>query len=138
MNEQTGCVEVDIAGEIQIVDLRPLKSRGLLCANVRCKEEQTVLSMFGWQVCATSVQLVDDDGDVLVTEVSFLFDQVSNGSAGCPPGDNAIEAAQGLGGQADLGLRHPLLESRLVCIQICRRCWPGHVRDASMFINNEQ
>ena len=138
MNEQTGRVEVNVAGEIQIVDLRPLKSRRLLCANVRCKEEQAVLSVLGWQVRSTSVQLVDDDGDVLVSEVSFLFDQVSNGPAGCPPGDNAVEAAQGLGGQADLGLRHPLLESRLVCIQICRRCWPDHVRYTSMFINNEQ
>ena len=85
-----------VAGEIQIVDLRPLKSGRLLCAHVRCKDEQAVLSVLGWQVRSTSVQLVDDDGDVLVSEVSFLFDQVSNGSAGCPPGDNAVEAGQGL------------------------------------------
>ncbi len=128
---------MNVAGEIQVVDLRPLKNSRLLCANVRRKEEQAVLSVFGRQVRSTSIQLVDDDGNVLVLEVSFFFYQVSNGPAGCPPGDNAIETGQGPGGQADVGLRHPLLESLLVCVQISRRCPPRHVRYDSMFINNE-
>jgi hypothetical protein len=138
MNEQTWGVEMNVAGEIQIVDVRPLKSSRLLCANVRCQEEQTVLSVFARQVRATSIQLVDDYGDILVSEVSLLFDQISNGSADGPPGENSVETAQGLSGQADLGLWYPLLERRLVCIQICRSRWPSHVRNSSTFINNEQ
>ena len=69
-----------------------------LCANVRCKEEQAIPSVFGWQFRSTSVQLVDDDGDVLVSEVSFFFDQVSNCPAGCLPGENAVETGQGPSG----------------------------------------
>ena len=49
MNEQTGRVEVNVAGEIEIVDLGPLKGGRLLCSNVRRKKQQPVLSVFGWQ-----------------------------------------------------------------------------------------
>ena len=39
---------------------------------------------------------------------------------------------------ADLGLRHPLLESGPVQVEIWRKCRPSHVRNNIMFINNEQ
>ena len=45
--------------------------------------------------------------------------------------------AKAFPGRADLGLRHPLLESGPVQVEVGRNFRPRHVLNSSMFINNE-
>ena len=52
--------------------------------------------MIGRQVRSAAIQLFDDDSDVLMTEMPLLLDKVSTGPLRGLPGDNAIEAGQGL------------------------------------------
>src|SRR5918996_2909651 len=138
MHEVAGDGQVHVAGEIEVVDAGPLEDSRLLRAHVRGEEEQPIASMVASQFGATAVQLLRDDGGVLVAEVTLHLDEVTDRLARDSPGDNAVEALQGLGRLADLGLRHPLIQSRTVEIEIGCLSWPGHVRDYRMFINNEQ
>ena len=129
---------MSVAGEIKVVDLRTLEGGCLLSADVRRKQEDPVARLAGGQGRSASLQLLDDDPNVLVAEVSLLLDKVPNRSPGSLPGDDAVELDRSFSGRANLGLRHPLLQSRPVHVEVGRGCWPSHVHDYIVFINNEQ
>lgn len=94
----------------------PARSRTAACLrpHVRGEDEQPIASVVAGQFGPATVQLLHDDGGVLVTEVALHLDEVADRLARGSPGDNAVEALQRLGRRADLGLRHPLVESRPV------------------------
>jgi hypothetical protein len=138
MYEVAGDGQVHVAGEIEVVDASPLEDSCLLRAHMRGEEEQPVVSVIAGQFAASAIQLLRDDGGILVAELTLHLHEVANGLVRYSPGDKAVEALQGLSRLADLGLRHPLIESRTVEIEIGSLGWPSHVRDCCMFINNEQ
>jgi hypothetical protein len=111
MNEEPRRLQVGITGEIEIVDPRALEGGCLLWADVRREEQDPVTAVLGKHVCSAAVQLFDDDPDILVAEMSLLFNKVANGASGGLPGDNSVEMGQGLPECTDLGPGYPLLES---------------------------
>ena len=129
---------MSIAGEIEVVDLRTLEGGCLLSADVRRKKKDPVARSAGGQGRSVSVQLLDYDANVLVAEVSLHLDKVPKRSSCGLPGDDAVESDQSVSGRANLGLRHPLLQSRPVQVEVGRSCWASHVQSNIMFNNNEQ
>ena len=103
---------MSVAGEIKVVDLRTLEGGCLLSADVRRKQKDPVARLAGGQGRSASLQLFDDDPNVLVAEVSLLGDKVPNRSPCGPPCDDAVELNQSSSERANLGLRQPLLQSR--------------------------
>ena len=83
-------MQVGVPGEIEVVDLRTLEDSCLLWANVRRKKEDPVCSVVGGQGGSPSVQLCDHSSDVLVAEMSLLFNEVPDRSADGLPDDNAV------------------------------------------------
>lgn len=65
-------------------------------ASVRREKQEPVASVVGWQIRSSTVQLIDDDADVLMAEMSLFLDEVSDGSVSRFPGDNPVESGQGL------------------------------------------
>src|SRR5262249_55057883 len=120
--------QVHVAGEIEVVDAGPLENSRLLRPHVRGEEEQPIASIVAGQFGPPAVQLLCDDGGILVAEVTLDLNQVTDGLASSSPGGDAVEALQVLSRLADLGLRHPLVESRSVEVEICCLGWPSHVR----------
>ena len=98
MNEQAGGLEVDVAGEVQVIDLGPFKGFRLLGSHVGREEKESIVSVFGRQDRPSAVQLIGYDRDILVTEVSFLFDKVSDSSAdGGLPCQDGVKTVQRAG-----------------------------------------
>src|SRR5438270_223967 len=73
-----------------------------------------------------------------MTEMPLFLDKVPKGAVRSLPGDDTVETGQGFPGRTDLGLRHPFLECGPVKVEVRRDLRPRHVRNNSMFINNEQ
>ena len=128
---------MSVAGEIEVVDLRTLEGGCLLSADVRRKKEDPVARLAGGQGRSASVQPFDYDPNVLVAEVSLLLDKVPYRSACGLPGDDAVELDQSFSERANLGLRHPLLQSGPVHVKVELGCRSSHVHDYGPFINNE-
>ena len=105
---------------------------------MRREKQEPVAGVIGRQVRSATIQLLDYDSDVLMTEMPLFLDKVPKGSVRSLPGYDAVKAGQGFPRRADLGLRHPLLESGPVQVEVVRNFRPWHVRNSSMFINNEQ
>ena len=131
VNKQAWSLQMSVAGEIKVVDLRTFEGGCLLSADVRRKHEDPVARLAGGQGRSASLQLFDDDPNVLVAEVSLLLDKVPNRSPCGPPCDDAVELNQSSSERANLGLRHPLLQSRPVHVEVGRGCWPSHVHSYS-------
>ena len=129
---------MSVAGEVKVVDLRTLEGGCLLSADVRCQNEDPVARSAGGHVRSASVQLFNYDPNVLVAEVSLLLDKVPNRSPCGLPGDDAVELDRSFSERANLGLRHPFLQSRPVHVEVRRGCWSSHVHIYSTFINTEQ
>ena len=129
---------MNVAGEINVVDPRTLEHGCLLSPDVWRKQEDPILRSAGGQGRSTSVQLLDYDPDILVAEVSLLLDEVPSHTPGGLPCDDAVEQGQSASGRANLGVRHPLPQSRPVHVKVGRGCHPGHVRKSSTFINDER
>ena len=129
---------MSVAGEINVVDPRTLEHGCLLSPDVWRKQEDPILRSAGGQGRSASVQLLDYDPDILVAEVSLLLDEVPSHTPGGLPGDDAVEQGQSSSGRANLGVRHPLPQSRPVHVKVGRGCHPGHVRKSSTFINDER
>ena len=127
-----------VAGEIEVVDLCAFKDGCLLNSDVRREKQEPIGGVIGRQLRSASIQLLDYDSDILMTEMPLFLDEVSKGSVRSLPGDDTVEAGQGFPCRPDLGLRHPLLESGPVQVEVGRNSRPWHVRNSSMFINNEQ
>jgi hypothetical protein len=138
MNEQARRLQMGVAGEIQIIDLGALENNTLLCTDMWCEEQHLIADPMLRQVRSAAVQLLDDDSNVLMAEVSLFRDKVSNRPPRGLPGDNAIETGEGLSAESDLGLGQPPVEDGPIQIEIRRVRWSSHVRNSSMFINNEQ
>ena len=129
---------MSVAREIKVVDLRTLEGGCLLSANVRRKKKDPVARVASGQGRSASVQLFDYDPNVLVAEVSLLLDKVPNRSPCGLPGYDAVELNQSFSERANLGLRHPLLQSRPIHVKAGLGYWSSHVHSYSTFINNEQ
>ncbi len=127
-----------VAGKVEVIDLCAFKDGCLLNSDVRRENQEPIVGVIAWQLRSASIQLLDYDSDVLMTEMPLFLDEVSKGSVRSLPGDDTVEAGQGFPCRPDLGLRHPLLESGPVQVEVGRNFRPCHVRDSSMFINNEQ
>jgi hypothetical protein len=63
----------------------------LLRTNVGRKKEEPVPSVIAWQVRSPTVQLIDDAGDVLVTEMLLFLVEVADRSANGLPGNNTVD-----------------------------------------------
>jgi len=90
MDEEVLRLKVDVACQVQIVDFCTFKCRRLLGAYVGGEKEQPVTRIRWRQVAAKAFQAVDDHGDVLVSKVAPLFDQVPERSSMVLPGDDGI------------------------------------------------
>ena len=69
-----------VAGEIEVVDLCAFKDGRLLSSDVRREKQEPVVGVFGRQLRSASIQLLDYDSDVLMTEMSLFLDKVPKGS----------------------------------------------------------
>ena len=118
VNEQARRLQMCVAGEIEVVDLRAFEDGCLLRSDVRREKQEPVVGVIGRQVRSAPIQLLDDDSDILMTEMPLLLDQVTKGSVRSLPGDDAVEAGQGFPWRTELGLRHPLLESGPVQVEV--------------------
>ena len=127
-----------VACKIEIVDLCPFQDSSLLWADVRRKNQKAVSKVLWRQSRPPTVQLINDDADVLVAKVRLHFDKVADGSQACFPSNDSLKAGHELRGRTDLGLRQPFVKSRLVPLKVGRSGWTCHVRSIIMFINNEQ
>ena len=127
-----------VSGEINVVDLRSLEGGCLLSAHVRRKKEDPVARLSGGERRPATVQLFDYDPNVLVAKVPLLLDKVPNRSPYGLPGDDGVEQGSSRSGRANLGLRHPPLESGTVHVHERLGGWSGHVHEYSTFITNEQ
>jgi hypothetical protein len=56
------------ADEIEVVDLCAFEDGCLLRSDVRREEQEPVVGVIGRQVRSATIQLLDDDSDVLMTE----------------------------------------------------------------------
>jgi hypothetical protein len=137
MHKQPGCVEVNIAGKIQVVNLDPLENGRLLWADVRRQQQQAIQGMPGWESRSKPFELVGDHGDVLMAEVAFFLYKIPNGPATGFPRDDPVEGGVGNGENAELRLRHPLLERGTICLKLRDPLGNWHVRNIIVFINNE-
>ena len=129
VNKQAWSLQMSVAGEIEVVDLRTLEGGSLLSADVRRKNEDPVVRLAGGHVRSASIQQFDYDPNVLVAEVSLSLDKVPNRSSGGLPGDDAVELDQSSSERANLGLRHPLLQRRPVHVKVGLGRWSSHVHD---------
>jgi hypothetical protein len=127
VNEQARGLQMSVACEIEIVDLGAFQGGSLLWADVGRENQKSVADVVGRQSRPPTVQLINDDANVLVAEMPFLLDKVANGSLTCLPSNYSIKAAQELRWRADLGLGHPFLESSLVPLEVRRFWWTLHV-----------
>ena len=73
-----------VAGKVDVVDACPFEDRGLLLANVRSQEQNPIAGVDSGERGSPAIQLLGDDGGVLVAEVTLLFEQVAHGVAGNP------------------------------------------------------
>src|SRR5258708_6323145 len=106
---------------------------------MRREKQESVGRAVGRQVGSASVQLFDDDTDVLKAEVPLLFDEISKRTARSLPSHNAVEAGESFSRRTQLGLWHPLLQSRPIQVEIRRGVRPNrHVQALIMFFNNEK
>src|SRR5436190_3286662 len=101
-----------VAGEIEVVDLCAFEDGRLLRSDVRREKQEPVVGVIGRQIRSATIQLLDYDADVLMTEMPLLLDKVPKGSLRRFPSDDTVEMGQCFPSLADLGLRHPLPESR--------------------------
>jgi hypothetical protein len=138
VNEKAGRTQMCVAGEIEVVNLCAIKDGCLLRSDVRREKQEPVVGVIGRQLRSASIELLDYDSNILMAEMPLFLDKVSKWAAGSLPGDDTVEAGQGFPSHADLGLRHPLLEGGPVQVEVGRDIRPSHVRNNSMFINNEQ
>ena len=138
MYEQPWEVQVGVASQVEIVDRRAFENGSLLRTDVRREQEDFVTDVGLAQAHSSTIQLVDDDADVLMPQVRLLLDEVTNRPFSGPPCDDAVESGPGLPGRADLGLRYPFLESSPVRSQVGCIGGPSHVYYFIVFINNEQ
>jgi hypothetical protein len=109
-----------VAGEVEVIDLCAFKDGCLLSSDVRRENQEPIVGVIGRQLRSASIQLLDYDSDVLMTEVPLFLDKVPKGSVRSLPGYDAVKAGQGFPRRADLGLRHPLLESGPVQVEVGR------------------
>ena len=109
-----------------------------MSADVRRKKKDPVARSAGGQGRSVSVQLLDYDPNVLVAEVSLHLDKVPKRSSCGHPGDDAVELDQSFSGRTNLGLRHPLLQSRPIQVEVGLGSCSSHVQSNIMFNNNEQ
>ena len=123
-----------VPGEIEVVDLCSLENGCLLWAHVRGKKEDPVAHLTGRERRPASVQLFDYDPNVLVAKVSLLLDKVPKRSPYGIPGDDAVEQVPSSSGRANLGLRHPPLESGPVHVQDRLGGWSNHVHEYRTFM----
>jgi hypothetical protein len=138
VNEKAGRTQMCVTGEIEVVNLCAFKDGRLLRSDVRREKQEPIVGVIGRQFRSAPIQLLDYDPDILMTEMPLFLDKVPKGSLTSLPGDDTVEAGQGFPRRTDLGLRHPLLESGPVQVEIGGNFRPSHVRNNSMFINNEQ
>ncbi len=117
-----------VACQIEIVDLRPFQDRSLLWADVRRKKQKAVSNVLWRQSRPPTVQLINDDADVLVAKMRLHFDKVADDSHACFPSNDSIKAAHELRRRTDLGLRQPFVKSRFVPLKAGRFGWTCHVR----------
>jgi hypothetical protein len=130
-------VQVGVAGKVDVVDSCPLKDGRLLFANVWSQEQDPVVGMGSGELGSPAIQLLGHNSGVLVAEVTLLLEQIAHSLTGDSNRQEPIEPRQLSRGSTDVGLRHPLVESGPVQVKICRWSRSGHVREHSMFINNE-
>jgi hypothetical protein len=71
-------VEVDVAGEVEIVDPGAFEDVGLLRADVWREKQNPITRMDSWECCTPSIQLLGDEGGVQMAEVALLCDQIPN------------------------------------------------------------
>jgi hypothetical protein len=107
-----------VSSEIEVFDVCAIEDRCLLRSDVRREEQESVVGVIGRQGHSESVQLLHDDADILMPEVPFLLNKIPKASVLGLPSDNTVEADEGLPSCADLSLRHPLLESGPVQIEV--------------------
>ena len=138
VNKQSWSLQMSVSGEINVVDPRSLEGGCLLSAHVRRKQEDPVARLTGGKCRPATVQLFDYDPNVLVAKVPLLLDEVPNRSPCGLPGDDAVEQGSSRSGRANLGLRHPPLESGPVHVHEGLGGWSSHVQKYSTFIINEQ
>jgi len=138
VNEQSRNLQMSVACEIEVVDLGAFQGRSLLGTDVRRKEQEPVANVVGRQSCHTAVQLIDDDADVLVTEMPFLFNKVANEPTGRLPCEHGVKAIMGSRWRTDRSLRHPPLKIGVVWLKDGRPGGRCHVLHTTVFINNEQ
>jgi hypothetical protein len=105
---------------------------------VRRKKQEPVASVTAWKSRSPAVQLLNDDTNILVTEMALLLDEVPTGSSRGLPPDDPVEAGQSLPGQLNLGLRYPFPENGPVQVHVGHDRGPSHVLNITVFINNEQ
>ena len=105
---------MSVASEIDVVDVGTLQNPSLLGADVWCQQQKPIANMVGRQTRHLAVQLVDDDADILMAEVTFFFEKVANGPLRRFPSNDSVKTVQGLRDGTDGGLWHPLLEEGLV------------------------
>ncbi len=110
VNEQAGGLQMSVASEIDVVDVGTLQNQSLLGADVWRKKEEPIANVAGGQTRHPAVQLVDDDADILVTEMTLFLDEVANGPLRRLPGNDSVKTVEGLRDRADRGRWHPLPE----------------------------
>jgi hypothetical protein len=138
VNEEARRLKMRVAGEIEIVDTGAFENGRMLGSDVGRKQQQPIVRMVRGQFRPATIQLLDDDSDILVTEMPLLLYEIPKRSVRSLPSDNPVEATQGPTGCAELDLRQPPLKGRPVRDEIAHNSRLSHVRYNIMFINNEQ
>ena len=130
---------MSVAGEINVVDPRTLEHGCLLSPDVWRKQEDPIHRSAGGAgslgVGATARLRAPTSW---WRRCRFSSTRVPSHTPGGLPGDDGVEQGQSSSGRANLGVRHPLPQSRPVHVKVGRGCQPGHVQESSTFSNNER
>ena len=101
VHEQARGLKMRVAGEIDVVDLRAFEGVGVLHTHVWGQEQEPVIGMRTWQVRLLEQSLLDDDSNVLMTQVPLRLDEVAHLRVRVRPDDHPVEADGGLAGGTD-------------------------------------
>ncbi len=138
VNEQPRSLQVSVACQIEVIDAGAFQGGSLLATNVRGKKQEPVVNVVRGQIRPPTVQLINDDADVLVAKMAFLLDEIANDLPVHFPSDHGVEAVEWPRGCTDLGPRHPVLKNWLVQVEGVWTFCIDHVLINTTFINNEQ
>ena len=77
VHEEAGRAQVHVAREVDVVDTGALERRRLLFADVRRKEQNSIVRVLLAEFGPPTIELVGDYGGVLMTEVTLLYEEVA-------------------------------------------------------------